>query len=79
MQIVMKSNQPPSVVFRCWLFVAMSLMQQGQLKESKRIIETVYCTSKSLDDTHRDQKIEKMCLGIWARLKFVWSQRKTAS
>ena len=60
-------------------YVAMSLMQQGKLSSSRRIIEAVYRKFSTLDKmNHRteDEKILKMCLGIWARLMHVWNSRK---
>ena len=75
MAIVVKSQQgrTPSVVLRCWLFVAMSAMQQGRLKDARQIIRWVYHTSRyGLSEVDRDTKIEKMCLGIWSRLRYAW-------
>ena len=59
----------PIVTFKCWLFVAMSQMQQKQLKKSKAIIQNVYDQVKSQED----QTLSKMCLGIWARLQHKWN------
>lgn len=78
MKIALKSDDP-FVIYRCWLYVAMSLMQQGKLSSSRRIIEAVYRKFSTLDKmNHRteDEKILKMCLGIWARLMHVWNSRK---
>ena len=56
----------------------MSSMQQGNLSHSRRIIESIYqkfsCRNK-MDGRTEDQKIKNMCLGIWARLKYVWDSR----
>jgi len=78
MKVALKSDDP-FVIYRCWLYVAMSLMQQGKLSSSRRIIEAVYRKFSTLDKmNHRteDEKILKMCLGIWARLMHVWNSRK---
>ena len=46
MIIALKSQPSPSTVLKCWLFVAMSLMQRGSLKESRKVIQSVYQTSR---------------------------------
>ena len=56
----------------------MSSMQQGSLSKSRRIIETTYrkfSCHNVLDRRKEDEKIENMCLGIWARLQHVWNSR----
>lgn len=68
MKVALRSDDP-SVIFKCWLFVAMSQMQQKQLKKSKAIIQNVYDQVKSQED----QTLSKMCLGIWARLQHKWN------
>ena len=77
MKIALRSGDP-SVVHRCWLYVAMSLMQQRKLHDSKRIIKRVYQDNMRLEWNgniiSRDEKITKMCLGIWARLKYAWKK-----
>lgn len=78
MKIALKSDDP-FVIYRCWLYIAMSLMQQGKLSKSRKIIEMVYRNFSTLDKMNRrteDDKILKMCLGIWARLMHVWNSRK---
>jgi len=78
MKIALKSDDP-FVIYRCWLYIAMSLMQQGKLSKSRKIIETVYRNFSTLNKMNRrteDEKILKMCLGIWARLMHVWNSRK---
>jgi len=68
MAIALRS-QDPLVIYKCWLFVAMSLMQQKQLKKSKAIIQRVHHQVKS---THDDKNLLCMCKGIWARLRYTW-------
>lgn len=83
MQVILRSQQlhkSPSVILRCWLFLAMSAMQQGRLKDSRKILQSVYQTSKTgLTPADRDVKIEKMCLGIWSRLKYAWQVNKKSA
>ena len=63
-------SRDPSVMNKCWLFIAMSLMQQKELKKSRNIILKVHSDSKS------DEVITKMCKGIWARLQHAWKHNK---
>jgi len=69
MAIALRSPDP-LVISKCWLFVAMSLMQQKQLKKSKVIIQRVHQQVKSTPDP--DKNIICMCKGIWARLRYTW-------
>ena len=71
MRIALRSRDP-SVVHRCWLFVAMSLMQQGSLKKARNIIRFVYEANRD----NEDQKLVNMSKGIWSRLKFAYSVRR---
>ena len=66
MKIALRSNDP-SVQNKCWLFVAMSLMQQGQVKRSKWVIMEVHRDVKD-----KDEVLTRMSQGIWARLQYVW-------
>jgi len=68
MTIALRSPDP-LVIYKCWLFVAMSLMQQKQLKKSKAIIQRVHQQVKS---DHDDKNLLCMCKGIWARLRYTW-------
>jgi len=72
MAIALRS-QDPLVIYKCWLFVAMSLMQQKQLKKSKAIIQRVHQQVKS---NHDDKNLLCMCKGIWARLRYTWKNNK---
>ncbi len=78
MKIALEFNREgdPSVLHRCWLFVAMSLMQQKRLKKSKTIIQSAY-EANNARGALKDDRVEKMCLGIWARLKHAYVMRKT--
>lgn len=79
MKIALRSEDP-SIIHRCWLYVAMSLMQQGKLLSSRRIIERIYreATNSSHNGATKNERIVKMCHGIWARLKYVWTNGKHA-
>merc|ERR1711997_893704 len=71
MAIALRS-QDPLVIYKCWLFVAMSLMQQKQLNQAKEIIKTVFVNVKS-NHNDDDKNLIAMCKGIWARLQHAWT------
>merc|ERR1711997_835528 len=60
MKIAVRS-QDPFNIDRCWLYVAMSLMQQGELKKSRKIIEHIYRKTpknKLIERRTEDEKLE---------------------
>jgi len=69
MKIALRSSDP-YVLNKCWLFVAMSLMQQGQLQKSKYIIYQIHNSVKE-----HDPVLSRMCKGIWARLQYTWKKK----
>ena len=69
MKIALRSEDP-LVLCKCWLFVAMSYMQQKRLNEARAVISTVFIYVKS---GHNDKTLIAMCKGIWARLQYVWN------
>ena len=69
MKIALRSSDP-YVLNKCWLFVAMSLMQQGQLQKSKYIIYQIHNSVKE-----HDPVLSRMCKGIWARLQYTWKEK----
>ena len=70
MKIALRSSDP-YVLKKCWLFVAMSFMQQGQLNKSKHIIYEIH---KSVRE--QDEVLSRMCRGIWARLQYAWKKNR---
>ena len=74
MKVALRSEDP-SVLCKCWLFVAMSYMQQRKLKRSRLIIQTVYDNVKL---HHDDKNLLSMCKGIWARLQYAWARARKA-
>lgn len=66
-------SQDPLVICKCWLFVAMSLMQLKQLKRAKVVIQNVHQQVKINHDA--DKTLLSMCLGIWSRLKYAWKMK----
>jgi hypothetical protein len=67
--LIASRSQDPFVIYKCWLFLAMSLLQQKQLKKSREIIQRVHQQVKSTD---QDKTLLCMCQGIWSRLKYTW-------
>ena len=74
MKVALRSEDP-SVLCKCWLFVAMSYMQQRKLKRSRLIMQTVYDNVKL---HHDDKNLLSMCKGIWARLQYAWGRARRA-
>jgi len=62
---------------KCWLFIAMSQMQQGHLLQSRKILRIVYkfCGSKKIAIFSGSSKLRTMCRGIWSRLRHSWDQK----
>jgi hypothetical protein len=38
----------PSLIYHCWIFISMSLMQQKRLRDSRKVLEWIYNSQKSL-------------------------------
>jgi len=66
------------VIAKCLLFVAMSLMQQQVFNKAAAIIRHVFsfCQTPTMKDLAGTGKIISMCRGIWARLKYEFSQSR---
>nr|XP_003700240.1 PREDICTED: uncharacterized protein F58A4.6 [Megachile rotundata] len=64
--------EDPLLVARCKLYAALSLIQRGKLKLPKSIIKNVYQFSLSQNDI----RLQKMCQGIWAKLKYCYKIKK---
>ncbi|CAK9832825.1 Uncharacterized protein F58A4.6 [Anthophora retusa] len=56
----------PLLVARCKLYAALSLIQQDRFKIPKKIVRNVY--KFSIDQN--DVRLQNMCQGIWAKLKY---------
>lgn len=61
----------PNIQSRCRLFLSLSLIQQKRYRIAKRIIRNEY--NKTKNNIVIDQRLVKMCLGIWAKLKYEWN------
>lgn len=62
----------PFLVARCKLYIALSLIQQGQLKTPKQIVKHIYKFSINQNDI----RLQNMCQGIWAKLKYCYKIQK---
>lgn len=60
----------PDTQSRCRLYLALSLTQQGHLRAAKQIIRREFKLVKSAPEEIRDERLVKMCLGMWAKLKY---------
>ncbi|KAG7205145.1 hypothetical protein KM043_005514 [Ampulex compressa] len=62
----------PLLIARCKLYAALSLIQQGHLRIAKHIVINIY---KFASDK-RDIRLQNMCQGIWAKLKYCYKLQK---
>ncbi|KAF5403212.1 hypothetical protein PHET_03397 [Paragonimus heterotremus] len=63
------------------LWFSQSLMQQGYLRESAKILRSTYRKWKPLmnSDTPADRRIDLMAAGLWERLRYYWRCRRLSS
>ncbi|GAB6028610.1 hypothetical protein CHUAL_004448 [Chamberlinius hualienensis] len=66
----------PTIIARCKLYLALSMMQLGQIRRPKQIILEQYEFAKSLSENCRDIRLENMCIGLWAKLKHQAATRR---
>lgn len=66
------------IIAKCWLFVAMSQMQQGQYKIAKRIVRFVnnQAQTSGMRELVGTGKIITICRGIWNRLIYEIKQSR---
>lgn len=62
------------VVIRCCLYYALSLIQQGKLRDARQVVQTQYRKAKHLPI--EDRKLINICKGIWSRLQYEWELKK---
>lgn len=65
----------PSIVARCKLYYSISLIQKGRLKAAKKIILNQYEYAK-VERSAGDDRIYKMCHGIWLKLQYAYSLKR---
>ncbi|KAF7258452.1 hypothetical protein EG68_04196 [Paragonimus skrjabini miyazakii] len=63
------------------LWFSQSLMQQGYLRESAKILRSTYIKWKPLmnSDTPADRRVDLMAAGLWERLRYYWRCRRLSS
>lgn len=64
----------PTIVARSKLYIAIALIQKDQLRAAKHIIRQQY--KFSIEE--KDDRLVKMCLGIWMKLQYSYLLRKKA-
>ncbi|XP_076640763.1 uncharacterized protein F58A4.6 [Halictus rubicundus] len=70
LQLAMRLGDP-HLVARCKLYAALSLIQQGQIKIPKTVIRNIYKFAFNQNDV----RLQNMCLGIWAKLKYCYKMK----
>lgn len=65
----------PSIIARCKLYYSISLIQKGRLRAAKYIILNQYEYAKQ-ERIAGDDRIYKMCHGIWLKLQYAYTLRK---
>lgn len=73
LRIAMRIGDPLTAA-RCKLYAAISLMQRGYFKQAKFIVQSQYIFIKS--QLNVDDRLIKMCCGIWTKLRYEWNQKK---
>lgn len=63
----------PHIVARCRLYFALSLIQQKRLKTARYLVEHVY--HYAVTRYVIDERLKRMCLGIWTKLQFEWKKK----
>lgn len=66
----------PTIVARSKLYYSISLIQKGKLRAAKKTVREQYALAKA--DVEIDQRLIKMCLGIWMKLQYAYVQRHIA-
>lgn len=71
LRIAMKLGDP-GIQSRCRLYAAISLLQRGYLKSCRDIVRNEYRYANGLPEHLADPRLQRMCLGIWAKLQYHW-------
>nr|CAD7456562.1 unnamed protein product [Timema tahoe] len=65
----------PAMVARCRLYLSLSLIQRGNLVRARHIVQQQYKWAKCGPVV--DTILVRMCLGIWAKLKYTYELRRS--
>lgn len=74
MKIALKLGDPITAS-KCLVYYAISLVQQGCLKQCEQIVRQQYSYAISLPENSRDIRLVNMCKGVWAKLTYLHSQK----
>lgn len=74
MKLGLKSDNP-SIISRCKLYYSISLIQKGKLRAAKTIILEEYKHAKD-ERNGGDDRLYKMCHGIWLKLQYTNAMRR---
>ena len=74
-KIGMRSGDP-AVISRCKLYYSISLIQKGRLKAAKYLVLQEYERAKKEREIGGDERLYKMCHGIWLKLQYSYFMRK---
>lgn len=74
LKLAMKCGDP-SIVARCKLYYSISMIQKGRLRAAKALILKQYEYAKK-ERIAGDERIYKMCHGIWLKLQHTYFLRK---
>lgn len=75
MTVARRATDDPTVIHKCQLFVAMSLIQQEHFAQARSIVHSVFLQNKARGH-FEDARLKNMCLGIWARLRHAMRQSR---
>lgn len=62
----------PLLVARCQLYACLSYIQQGKFKIPRKLIPRIF----KFAINNRDIHLQRMCQGIWAKLRYCYKLRK---
>lgn len=63
LQVALQTGDPISIA-KCRVYIAISLMQRGRLKDAEKIIRSQWLVGKRSGNN----QLKNMCLGVWSRL-----------
>lgn len=67
MKLAMRIGEP-SLIARCKLYLAIAMIQRYNFVGAKQTVMEIYRNEKHQYEP--DTRLLKMCLGIWAKLKY---------
>lgn len=74
LKLAFKSGDP-SIIARSKLYYSISLIQKGRLRAARKMILDQYEFAKE-ERRGGDERVYKMCHGIWLKLQYAYTMRK---